>query len=349
MFKSSRNGQHPFRYSQGRPNYAYGELWVGHNRKVKTPVIVIVGPTASGKSSLAIDVAQALINNGTMAEIINADSMLVYRGMNIGTAKPTKAELATVRHHLVDILEVTETASVADFQRLAREAIADCRRRNVVPIVVGGSALYIRAIVDDFDFPGTDPKIRAKWQAKCDQIGAHALHQILTEKDPKAAAGIEPGNGRRIVRALEVIELTGSFKSTLPEWTYLLEKVFQFGLRLSRDEMDQRIEDRVERMWQAGLVAEVEQLRDQGLDQGLTASRGLGYSQVLGYLHGEYSEDEAKELTITGTRKFSRRQLSWFRRDPRIKWLAAGDVGNVDKIVACVLSNLSNHHHSPED
>jgi len=285
---------------------------------------VIVGPTAVGKSSLALALAARHRASGTAAEIVNADSMLVYRGMDIGTAKPSSAEQAKVRHHLVDILDVTETATVAEFQRLARDAIADCRRRGVVPLVVGGSALYVRAIVDDFDFPGTDQAVRAELDAELLRVGPAALHQRLADRDPAAAAAILPANGRRVVRALEVIALTGRpFTANLPERRYHLPDVTQVGLDLDRPTLDARIEARVGAMWEAGLVEEVRRLVEHGLRDGLTASRALGYRQVLQHLDGEITEAEARRLTITGTRKFARRQDSWFRKDHRISWLAA--------------------------
>lgn len=302
------------------------------------PLIVLVGPTASGKSSLAIELAKQI----GKAEVINGDSMLVYRGMDIGTAKPSEEERAEIPHHLVDVLNVTETAAVADFQRMARTAIAEVRSRSAVPILVGGSNLYVRAGVDKFDFPGTDPSVRAKWQAKCDEIGPHALHEVLGEKAPEAADRIEPGNGRRIVRALEIFELTGSVSGKLPEPRYELENVHQFGIRIARSVLDKRIADRVEKMWQDGLVDEVRGLIPKGLRKGLTASRGLGYQQVLAMLNGEISEEEAKEQTIVGTRKFSRKQLGWFRRDPRITWLYAGDPENVSKVLMQLGTGLGN-------
>ncbi|WP_432557434.1 tRNA (adenosine(37)-N6)-dimethylallyltransferase MiaA [Granulicoccus sp. GXG6511] len=285
--------------------------------------LVLIGPTASGKSSLAVAYAQLRISRGQPAEVINADSMLVYRGMDIGTAKPSEAERAGIPHHLIDIADVTETASVAEFQQLARAAIDDCHARGVLPIVVGGSALYTRAIVDEFDFPGTDPGVRARWEAELTRVGPEALHRILAERAPDTAAGILPGNGRRIVRALEVIELTGGFTPKLPEWTYALPGVVQVGLELERDELDRRIAARVEEMWAAGLVAEVRRLIPLGLRDGLTAARALGYRQVLQFLDGELTEAEAKEATVVGTRRFARKQLGWYRRDHRIAWLPA--------------------------
>ncbi len=300
------------------------------------PVIVLQGPTASGKSGLAIDVAVALASTGRRAEIVNADSMLVYRGMDIGTAKPTPAERRGVEHHLVDILDVDQIASVADFQTLARAAIADCRARGVIPIVVGGSALYLRAILDVFEFPATDAAVRARWEAELDRVGAGALHRVLAERAPDVAAGIQPGNGRRTVRALEALDITGSFTSVLPEWTYALDGVVSWGLELDRADMDARIDDRVDAMWRDGLVDEVRGLLASGPPLGLTASRALGYRQVMASLAGDCTDDEARDQTKARTRRFARKQLGWLRRDPRIRWLTAGDPDAVNRIVASV-------------
>lgn len=303
------------------------------------PVLVINGPTASGKTALAVVVAHLLAADGIAAEVVNADSMLVYRGMDIGTAKPTVAERAGVPHHLIDIAEVTEAASVAAFQGLARAAIADCRMRGAVPIVAGGSALYMRAILDEFEFPGTDPVVRERLETELAQIGPQALHARLAAIAPETAAGILPGNGRRIVRALEVIELTGSFRPVLPEGNYAIDGVLQFGLELDRAEMDARIEARVDRMWQQGFVAEVRGLIPRGLRDGRTASRALGYRQILSFLDGGCTEAEAREATVSGTRRFARKQLGWFRRDPRIVWLPAGP-GAAGPMAAAVRSRL---------
>ncbi len=292
---------------------------------------VIVGPTAVGKSSLAMRLARRYRAAGRETEIVNADSMLVYRGMDIGTAKPSVAERTEVPHHLIDILDITETASVAEFQRLARVAIEDCRRRQVLPLVVGGSALYVRAIVDEFEFPGTDPALRAALEEDLDRVGSEVLHERLSSLDPASAAAILPGNGRRIVRALEVIALTGRpFAATLPKRHYLLPDVVQIGLDVDRPALDARIAQRVEQMWEAGLVEETLALADRGLRDGLTASRALGYRQVLRFLDGEVSEQQAQQLTIVGTRKFARRQDSWFRKDSRIRWLSPTDPRLVD-------------------
>ncbi|GAA3549448.1 tRNA (adenosine(37)-N6)-dimethylallyltransferase MiaA [Microlunatus spumicola] len=284
--------------------------------------IVLVGPTASGKSGLAVALAQAYGARGQRAEVVNADSMLVYRGMDVGTAKPTERERAGVVHHLVDVLDVTQTATVAQFQGMARAAVADCLARGVVPILVGGSALYVRAVLDAFEFPGTDPELRARLEAELEALGPEALHARLAARDPAAAARIEPGNGRRVVRALEVGELTGQpYAAELPERRYALPDVVQVGLDVPRDVLDVRIRRRVDAMWEAGLVAEVRLLEQAGLRDGLTASRALGYRQVLQHLDGELDEAAAREATVVGTRKFARRQDSWFRKDERITWL----------------------------
>ncbi len=284
--------------------------------------VVLVGPTASGKSGLAVALARAYAARGRPAEVVNADSMLVYRGMDIGTAKPTPQERGGVVHHLVDVLDVTQTATVAQFQALARAAIADCRARGVVPVVVGGSALYVRAVVDAFEFPGTDPTLRARLEAELAEVGPEALHARLAARDPEAAARIEPANGRRVVRALEVGELTGRpYAAALPERRYALPDVVQVGLDVPRDVLDARIRTRVDVMWAAGLVDEVRRLAGAGLREGVTASRALGYRQVLAHLDGELDEDAAREATAVATRRFARRQDGWFRKDERITWL----------------------------
>jgi len=283
-------------------------------------ILALVGATATGKSTLAVEIARALVADGQPAEIVNGDSMLVYRGMDIGTAKPTVDERGGVPHHLIDIMDVTQTASVAQFQTWARDAIADCQARGVLPIVVGGSALYVHAVLDEMDFPGTDPAVRARWEAELAAVGPEKLHDELARRDPAAAAAILPGNGRRIVRALEVIELTGGYTATLPEPTYALPDVVQIGLSIDRTVLDERIDARVEAMWAAGFVDEVRALEAQGLREGLTAARALGYRQVLEFLDGQISEDEAKAATKQATRRFARKQDGWFRRDHRIQW-----------------------------
>lgn len=287
------------------------------------PVVALLGPTASGKSSLAVGLAELLADEGIPAEIVNADSMLVYRGMDIGTAKPGPDELARVPHHLVDVLDITTTSSVALVQTMARHAIEDCRERDVLPLVVGGSALYSRAVLDELDIPPTDPAVRARLEADLEELGSRALHDRLAERDPRAAASILPGNGRRIVRALEVVELTGSFSATMPQGRFHIPGTVEIGLNLSRDDLDRRIAERVARMWRDGLVDEVRRLAGRGLRQGRTASRALGYRQVLQYLDGMIDEDRARLDTVVRTRRFARKQLMWYRRDPRIRWFDA--------------------------
>jgi tRNA dimethylallyltransferase len=293
------------------------------------PVITVVGPTAAGKSGLSLRLARAL-----GGEIVNADSMQLYRGMDIGTAKLARAARAGVPHHLLDIWEVTRTASVSEYQQLARAAIAEIRGRGRIPILVGGSGLYVRATIDNLEFPGTDPALRDGLEAELAELGAAALHARLACADPAAAAAILPGNGRRIVRALEVIQLSGRpFSATLPGYESVYPAV-QIGLRLPRAELDRRIADRVGQMWQAGFVAEVRDLAGRGLRAGRTASRALGYAQVLRFLAGEWPEERAAAETVRATRRFARRQEAWFRRDPRIQWLAAGDPGAADQALA---------------
>ena len=283
------------------------------------PVIAVVGPTAAGKTELSLVLAKEL-----GGEIVNADSMQLYRGMDIGTAKLPVSRRDGVPHHLLDIWDVSQPASVSEYQRLARAAITGIRRRGRVPVLVGGSGLYVRAVLDKLEFPGTDPRLRERLEAELGRVGPAVLHARLSQRDPAAAAAILPGNGRRIVRALEVIELSGQpFSATLPDYQYACDAV-QIGLDVPRDELDARIAERVSGMWQAGFVAEVRTLAAAGLREGRTASRALGYAQVLRFLDGHWPEQEAAAQTVLQTRRFARRQLSWFRRDPRVHWQPGG-------------------------
>jgi len=296
------------------------------------PVIAVVGPTAAGKSELSLTLARTF-----HGEVVNADSMQLYEGMDIGTAKLTAAERAGVPHHLLDIWPVTQTASVADYQRLARRVIDDIRDRGRTPILVGGSGLYVRAAIDRLQFPGTDPELRAGLERELERVGAAVMHARLAALDPAAAAAILPGNARRIVRALEVIELSGRpFSATLPDYESVYD-VIQLGVAMPRPELDRRIAARVDRMRQLGLVEEVQRLERAGLRAGFTASRALGYAQVLRFLAGDWTEDAAFAQTITATRRFVRRQESWFRRDPRVSWIPAG-TGLADRALAIVRS-----------
>src|SRR6516165_1963314 len=284
-------------------------------------LLAVVGATATGKSDLAVGLALAL-----GGEVVNADSMQLYRGMDIGTAKLSPAQRRGVPHHLLDIWDVRQAASVATYQRLAREEIADIHARGRVPVLAGGSGLYLRAALDNLQFPGTDPVVRDRLEAELATAGPGVLHARLAALDPVAAGAILPSNGRRIVRALEVIEVAGRpFAAVLPEYESRYP-VIQIGLRVDRAELDRRIAERSARMWREGLVDEVAALERAGLREGRTASRALGYAQVLRFLAGEYDEDEARAQTILATGRFARRQEAWFRRDPRVIWLAA-DVG----------------------
>jgi tRNA dimethylallyltransferase len=288
---------------------------------VPVPVIAVIGPTAAGKSDLAVRLAKA-----AGGEIVNADSMQIYRGMDIGTAKPPMSQRQEIRHHLLDRLDVTQPSTVKEFQAMARAAIGDCRDRGVTPIVVGGSALYVRAALDGFEFPGTDAVLRARLESDLAAHGPHLLHERLQSVDPQAAASILPTNGRRIVRALEVVELTGRpFRARLPPMEYAFDRVLQIGIRVPRPVLDERIEQRVSHMWESGLVDEVRALEEAGIRAGRTASRALGYAQVLRFLAGDCTEEQARLDTVRATRRFARRQDSWFRRDPRISWLEYDD------------------------
>jgi tRNA dimethylallyltransferase len=279
-------------------------------------VVAVVGPTAAGKSDAALRIAEAL-----GAEVVNADSMQLYRGMDIGTAKLSLAERRGVPHHLLDVWDVRETASVAAYQAMAREVIDPLD----VAVVVGGSGLYVRAALDAFEFPGTDPEVRARLERDLADTSAEAMHARLSDADPVAAQAILPTNARRIVRALEVVEITGRPFSAQPGMeTYASVYDTRYvGIAPHLTALDERIDRRVDVMWARGLVEEVRHL--DGLREGVTASRALGYQQVLAHLDGEYGEDEARARTKLATRQFARRQLKWFRRDPRIEWYDSGD------------------------
>ena len=299
-------------------------------------VIAVAGPTAAGKSELSLGLALAL-----GGEVVNADSMQLYAGMDIGTAKLSPAQRRGVPHHLLDIWDVREAASVATYQRLAREAIAGIHARGRVPVLAGGSGLYLRAALDNLEFPGTDPAVRDRLEAELATAGAGALHARLAALDPVAATAILPSNGRRIVRALEVIEVAGRpFAAVLPEYESPYS-VIQLGLRVGRGELDRRIAERTARMWREGLVDEVAALELAGLREGRTASRALGYAQVLRFLAGEYDEDEARAQTILATRRFARRQEAWFRRDPRVIWLDTTE--DPDALLGAALAACGGH------
>ena len=285
---------------------------------VEIPVVAVVGPTAAGKSDLALDLALAL-----GGEVVNADSMQLYRGMDIGTAKLPLGERREVPHHLLDVLDVTDEARVAAYQSAARAAFEQIRARGRVPILAGGSGLYVAAVLDELNFPGTDPAIRGELEVELAALGAPALHARLARLDPAAAAAIAPVNGRKLVRALEVIELTGGpFAAALPVGAHAeAMPCVRIGLKAPRPLLHERIRLRVDRMWAAGLVDEVRGLETLGLRSGRTAPRALGYAQLLRWFDGWGTEADAVEATVVATRQFARRQETWFRRDPAVQWL----------------------------
>jgi tRNA dimethylallyltransferase len=292
------------------------------------PVVAVVGPTATGKTALAVALAHRL-----GGEVVNADSMQLYRGMDIGTAKPGPAEREGVPHHLLDLWDVREPASVAGYRLRARAEIDRLRAAGVVPLLVGGSGLYVRAVLDELDFPGTDAAVRARLEAELADGGAAALHARLAVVDPAAAAAILPSNGRRLVRALEVVELTGRpFTARMPEPRPHYPAV-TVGLDRAVGELDERVAVRVDRMWAAGFVEEVAALDAAGLREGPTASRALGYAQVLQQFDGALTPAEARDRTVVTTRRFVRRQRSWFRRDAGTTWFDAGRPDLVDGVL----------------
>ncbi len=293
-------------------------------------MVAVVGATAAGKTGLSLDLAEAL-----GGEVVNTDAMQLYRGMDVGTAKLPPDERRGIPHHLLDTLEVTEPATVAEFQEQARAVIAELRARGATPVLVGGSALYTRAVLDEFEFPGTDPEVRTRLEAELAEVGSAALHARLAELDPESAARILVENGRRVVRALEVLEITGRpFSATLPRLEYVDPRTVQVGVDIDRPTLDARIAQRVEEMFAAGFIAEVERLLERGLAQGRTAGRAIGYPEVAAHLAGELSLDEARERTVVATRRFARRQDAWFRKDPRIRWVRFDDPDRVARALS---------------
>lgn len=285
-------------------------------------VVAVVGPTAAGKSEISVALAQRLDG-----DIINADSMQLYQGMDIGTAKLSVAERGGVPHHLLDVWPVTKTASVAEYQSLARASIAQVQAAGRLPILVGGSGLYVRAVLDDLVFPGTDDSVRAALEAELSVVGPEELHARLAAADPVAAAAILPTNGRRIVRALEVMAIGGRpFTGAMPAYSSIYDAVL-IGLDRATAELDERVTARVDLMWSRGLVDEVRHLADAcGLRSGVTARRALGYKQVLAMLDGSLTEADARSQTMQATKRFVRRQRSWFRPDPRVHWLESPSI-----------------------
>ena len=305
------------------------------------PVIAIVGPTASGKSAVSLAVAHLLAEQGG-GEVINADSMQFYRGMDIGTAKLNVSEREGIEHHQIDTLDVHEDASAAKYQEQGRADLDAIARRGATSIVVGGSGLYLRALLDRFEFPGTDPQVRALLESRAELEGPGILHRELAVKDPEAAAKISPQNAKRIVRALEILEVAGEYTSSLPKHTYEIPAV-QVGLDVSKAELDERIDKRVNDMWERGLADEVKALAGSGLRDGVTARRAVGYAETLRHLDGEFDAASTRELIARNTRRLARRQQRWFGPDPRITWVEGprgpSDVGRVAREVVSLASS----------
>lgn len=300
----------------------------------RSPVAAIIGPTASGKSELAIAVAHQFT-----AHVVSADAYQLYRGLDIGTGKVTRQQREQVPHHLIDIAEPSRDVSVAEFQLWARQSVRECHDNCVTPVLVGGSSLYVRAVVDDFEFPGTDPRIRAKWQAELDRLGSVQLHRRLAQTDPEAAAQILPSNGRRIVRALEVGQLTQKpFPAELPAYASIYDDLRVIGIDIDRNVLDDRIEERVVNMWEAGWADEVHCLLRRGMANWPTASRALGYREVMQYCLGERDREDTISAIIGATRRFARRQQRIFRQDPRIIWLRHDDPQLIDAATRILVS-----------
>ncbi|MFC7594028.1 tRNA (adenosine(37)-N6)-dimethylallyltransferase MiaA [Terrabacter sp. GCM10028922] len=309
------------------------------------PIVAVVGATATGKSELALDLAERLTG-----EVVNADAMQFYRGMDIGTAKLSVAERRGIPHHELDVLDVTQEASVAAYQGAARNDFAAITARGHRPVLVGGSGLYVRAALDRLEIPPTDPELRRRLEAEAEMIGPAALHDRLRRVDPQAAAVILPGNVRRVVRALEVVEVTGRpFSASMPKREFASPAVV-LGLRVERDVLDERIVRRVDRMWDDGLRAETEGLLGAGLRDGVTASRAIGYNQAIAVIDGLIDEHQARSETAQATRRYARRQESWFRPDPRIVWLDALADDLVDQALNAVRgADATARHGIPEN
>jgi tRNA dimethylallyltransferase len=300
-------------------------------------LIAVVGSTGTGKSELAIRIAEAMQQDGQAAEIVNADAMQLYKGMDIGTAKLPIAERRGIEHHLVDVLEVTQESTAAEYQKIARAKILEIQSRGAMPILVGGSMLYVAAVLNNFEFPVRDKDLRASLEQELLELGPNAMHQKLVELDSSAASRIDPENGRRIVRALEIVTLTGEpFAAALPDEIESWQEVLEIGLRMDREILVAKLAERVRGMWSKGMVEETQGLASKGLRESVTAGYAIGYAQALAQLDGELSQEQAIESTIKLTQKYARRQMSWFKRDTRINWLDALDPEVTSSAIALV-------------
>ena len=307
-----------------------------------TKLIAVVGPTGTGKSDTGIAIAKHIESLGGRAEIINSDSMQFYRGMNIGTAKLSEPERAGIPHHLLDWLEITDESTAAEYQPQARAKILELQERGITPILVGGSMLYIASVLNEFGFAARDEKVRAELESELARVGESELYRRLAQLAPDTASRIDPKNGRRIVRALEVVTITGDdFAAKLPDLNESWQPVLEIGLNSDRAHLVQRLEARAGRMWEQGLVAEAESLIPHGIRDGKTSSRAIGYSQALAQLDGHLSETEAIQDTARLTARYARRQVSWFRRDPRINWFDYQDAEAASNILNLVTEHLN--------
>ena len=289
---------------------------------METKLIAVVGPTGAGKSDLGLAIVDQIIASGGRAEIVNSDSMQFYRGMDIGTAKLSMDERRGINHHLIDWLEITDESTAAEYQAVARPLIKELQAQGITPVLVGGSMLYIAAVLNNFEFPARDAELRLQLEADLEEHGPHEMHRRLKALDPVAASRIIPENGRRSVRAIEIITLTGEpFAAALPDEPEDWQPVLEIGVNGSRDDLVLRLEQRVHKMWQLGLVEEARELIPHGIREGKTSSRAIGYSQALAQIDGDFTEAEAIADTVRLTQKYARRQMSWFRRDNRIQWL----------------------------
>lgn len=306
-----------------------------------TRLIAVVGPTGTGKSDLSISIAQRITQAGGRAEIINSDSMQFYRGMNIGTAKLSLEERAGIKHHLIDVLDITDESTAADYQKQARPIVELLQSQGITPIVVGGSMLYVAALLNTFEFPERNEQLRAQLEADLLEHGPHEMHRRLAAIDPSAASRIIAANGRRSVRALEVVMTTGEpFAAALPAETESWQPVLEIGLNSDRAHLVQRLEQRVMRMWQNGLVEETRSLIPQGIRTGKTSSQAIGYAQALQQIDQIMTETEAIANTVQLTQRYARRQMSWFRRDPRIEWFDYQDPQMSAKAISLVETHL---------
>ncbi len=305
-------------------------------------LVAVVGPTATGKSDLALDIVQHIQKLGGAAEIVNCDSMQFYRGMDIGTAKLPVDQRRGVPHHLLDWLNITDESTAAEYQTVARETVTQLQNRGVTPVICGGSMLYAAAILNTFEFPARDEVLRASLELELIELGSNQMHRKLQSLDPTAASRIDPLNGRRVVRALEIVIVTGEpFAAALPEQPDSWQPVLQIGLNSERAHLVQRLHQRASKMWTAGLVSEVESLIPLGIRDGKTSSRAIGYAQALSQIDGHIVESEAIEQTALLTSRYARRQMSWFRRDSRINWLDYQDTEVTAKALQLVESQVA--------